>query len=477
MWILLSHTVLLKADTGADVNLMNRKTFGQLFGEAKEVLKPTPIKMENYGNTAVKVLGMFHAFLRWKDKVYKQLFYVTDCDRSPNLLSRDACYILGVLKPCYTVENTSSPTVNASKKGDVVAKSFHHQKMNGSEEKLSNNSNKWSINKSQLQGSPLTKQDILDIYSDVFTRIGKFPGMPYKFQLKQNAKPTRHAPRKVPIHLQDAFHKEIRNLEQLGILEETKDVTEWVNSFVIVEKKVSTDSNSNKIPTNSSNQGHSMDKKLRICLDPRDLNEALEREPYYTQSIEEIMAKFHGMTRFTIADFNKGYWMVELDPESRKYTMMALDIGRFQWTRLPMGSIVAQDVFQRKLDGIFLDIPGVTGIADDMVIYGRSNLEHDKHLLNFLEVCRKNTLTLNPDKMQFRLPQVSFFGHQWSAKGLSPDPKKIAAVKRMNLPQDVETMRSFLGLVNYLNRFSPHLAELSEPLREICRQDAEFVLT
>ena len=439
--------------------------------------------MENYGNTAVKVLGMFHAFLRWKDKVYKQLFYVTDCDRSPNLLSRDACYTLGVLKPCYTVENSTNSTnsivssrKHASNKGDVVADSFLHQKMNGSEVKLSNNSNKWSINKSQLQDDPLIKQDILDVYSDVFTGIGKFPGMPYKFQLKQNAKPTRHAPRKVPIHLQDAFHKEIRNLEQLGILEETKDVTEWVNSFVIMEKKVPTDSS--KIPTDSkSSQGHSMNKKLRICLDPRDLNEALEREPYYTWSIEEIMAKFHGMTRFTIADFNKGYWMVELDPESRKYTKMALDIGRFQWTRLPMGSIVAQDVFQRKLDAILLDVPGVTGIADDMVIYGRSDLEHDKHLINFLEVCRRNTLTLNPDKMQFRLPQVSFFGHQWSAKGLSPDPKKIAAVKRMNLPQDVEMIRSFLGLVNYLNRFSPCLAELSEPLREICRQDTEFDLT
>ena len=46
------------------------------------------------------------------------------------------------------------------------------------------------------------------------------------------------------------------------------------------------------------------------------------------------------MTRFTITDFNKGYWMVELDPESRKYTTMALGIGRFQWTHLPMGSIV-----------------------------------------------------------------------------------------------------------------------------------------
>ena len=221
--------------------------------------------------------------------------------------------------------------------------------MNGSEVKLSNYSNKCSIMEKQLQGGPLTKQDILDIYPDVFTRIGKFPGLPYKFQLKQNAKPARHAPRKVPIHLQDAFHKEIRNLEQLGILEETKDVTEWVNSFVIVEKKVPTDSS--KIPTDSNNskQGHSMDKKLRICLDPRDLNEALEREPYYIQSIEEIMAKFHGMTRFTISDFNKGYWMVELDPESRKYTMMALDTGRFQWTRLPMGSLCCSRHFPEEI--------------------------------------------------------------------------------------------------------------------------------
>ena len=116
--------------------------------------------------------------------------------------------------------------------------------------------------------------------------------------------------------------------------------------------------------------------------------------------------------------------MVELDPESRKYTAMALDIGRFQWTRLPMGSIVAQEVFQRKLYTIFLSIPGVTGIPDDMIICGRNNQEHDAHLVNFLEVCRKNTLTLNPDKMQFRLPQVSFFGHQWSGKGSQPRSKE-----------------------------------------------------
>ena len=191
-------TMLLKADTGADVNLMNRKTFNQLFGQAKGVLQPTPIRMKNYGNIAVKVLGMFHAFLRWKDKVYKQLFYVTDCDRSPNLLSRDACYTLGVLKPCYTVDNSTNSTDStvspvkhslASNKNDLVAKSFLHQKMSGSEKKLSNNSNKHSILERQLQGSPLTKQDILDTTQTFSPKLGSFQDYPTSSSSNQMQSP------------------------------------------------------------------------------------------------------------------------------------------------------------------------------------------------------------------------------------------------------------------------------------------------
>ena len=100
-------TVLLKVDTGADVNLMNSKTFDSLFD--RKVLEFTSLRMEAYGNnSAVEVLGKFHAFLRWKGKVYRQLFYVTNANNSPNLLSTDACYTLGVIKPCYSVETDSS---------------------------------------------------------------------------------------------------------------------------------------------------------------------------------------------------------------------------------------------------------------------------------------------------------------------------------------------------------------------------------
>ena len=81
------------------------------------------------------------------------------------------------------------------------------------------------------------KQDILSHYFGCFEGIGCFPGKLYKFHLKLEHKHVRHAPRKVPIHLEDAFKEEIKSLVILGILEEVKEHTDWVNSYVIVEKE------------------------------------------------------------------------------------------------------------------------------------------------------------------------------------------------------------------------------------------------
>ena len=215
-------------------------------------------------------------------------------------------------------------------------------------------------------------------------------------------------------------------------------------------------------------------KKLRICLDPRDLNEVLEREPYHTHSVDEITAKLQGMTVFTIVDFKKGYWMVVLHPESRKLTCMVLPFGRFQWTRLPMGTVVAQDIFQSKLDSIFIVIEGVTGIADDMVIAGRDKMAHDRNFLAFMEKYMSNNLTLNLEKIQFKQFQVSFYGHCWSKHGISPDLKKIKALNHMEFPLDKETMGSFLGMINYLNSYSAISANLTAPLSALTHQVVDY---
>ena len=89
--------------------------------------------------------------------------------------------------------------------------------------------------------------------------------------------------------------------------------------------------------------------------------------------------------------------MVVLHPDSRALKYMALDIGRFQWTRLLMGTVISSDIFQRKLDEVYANLPGVTGIADYMVIYGTSTQEHDRNFLRFLKVTRKHNLHLNKE--------------------------------------------------------------------------------
>ena len=129
-----------------------------------------------------------------------------------------------------------------------------------------------------------------------------------------------------------------------------------------------------------------------MCIDPKDLNEALEREPYYSRTIDELISIFAGAKVFTIVDMDKGYWQVVLQLDSRKYTCMAFDIGRYQFKRLPMGSKVASDIFQKKLDSVYIGLLGVTRIADDMVIFGKTEKEHDRNLILFLETTRKNGL-------------------------------------------------------------------------------------
>ena len=139
-----------------------------------------------------------------------------------------------------------------------------------------------------------------------------------------------------------------------------------------------------------------------------------------------------------------------------------------------MGSKVASDIFQRMLDSVYIGLPGVTGIADDMVIFGRNEEEHDRNLILFLETTRKNGLILNKKKLQFKKEEVSFFGHRWNSTGISPDPKKTESILKMQFPPDKETMHSFLGLVNFLNRYTPKLAELCSPLRKLILKDSHY---
>ena len=308
-----------------------------------------------------------------------------------------------------------------------------------------------------LQGKehslPTTKDYIMKEYADVFKGIGTLPGGPYHIRLKKSYTPKQHPPRSVPLGMQSAYKAELERLTKEGIITEVHQHTEWINSIVPVVKS---------------------DGSLRLCLDPKDLNQAIERNQWYSRTLDDILPELSQSKYFTLDDATSGYWHVPLDLQSSLLTTFNTPWGKFRWLRLPFGLKVASDVFQERLDKVLRLLEGVHGIADDILTHGKTEIEHDARLLTLFETARLNNITLNPKKMQFKSTDCKFFGHRLTDKGVKADPEKTAAIVQMSAPKTVPTLQSFLGMVNYMMRFSPVLTELTAPLRRLCKQDTEW---
>ena len=243
---------------------------------------------------------------------------------------------------------------------------------------------------------------------------------------------------------------------EIDVIEKVEQPTDWVNSVVYATK-----------PSG----------ELRICLDPKDLNTCVRRPHHYTQVLEDILPHLQGARVFSILDARSGNWNMKLDDESKLLTIFNTPYGRYCFRRLPFGLVSAQDVFQKKVDQTFEGLPGVVAIADDIVVFDKIEAEHDEQLDNVMTRTNEVGLCLNPDKCVVKSHRIKFFGNYLSSKGLEPDPDKIAAIVDMTPPINAQELPSFLGMVNYLSRYTPDLATTTAPLRDLTKKDVIFVWT
>lgn len=295
---------------------------------------------------------------------------------------------------------------------------------------------------------------VMEEFSDVFKGIGLFPGE-CTIHIEPNAAPVIHPPRRVPIALRDRLRDELKNMENQQIITKVTEPTEWVNSMVATEK----------LRTG----------KLRVCLDPKDLNKVIKRPHYPLPTLEDITCKLAGACYFSVMDARSGYWAIKLTEESSKLTTFNTVFGRYRFLRLPFGLKSSQDEFQRKVDETYEGLEGVTAIVDDVLIYGKSKEEHDKNLRAMLQRSRERGVKLNPDKSIICATEVSYFGHLISKDGVKPDPAKIRAVRDMKPPKDKGELETILGMVNYLSKFAPMLSDINAPLRQLLKESSEFV--
>ena len=135
---------------------------------------------------------------------------------------------------------------------------------------------------------------------------------------------------------------------------------------------------------------------------------------------------------------------------------------------MSFGMNVAGDVFQHKLDEIFGKLKNVMCIADDIMVVGYTDdhSDHDLALTKLLQTGQQNNVKLNFEKLQYKKHEVTFFDKNYMTQGRKPDPKKIEAIVKMKQPENKKQMKTFLGMVQYLQKFTPHLSVLAEPLHE-----------
>lgn len=295
--------------------------------------------------------------------------------------------------------------------------------------------------------------DLLENYKDVFTGLGLVAGE-YHIELREDAKPTIHPPRKVPLSLMPRLKETLEKLEKSGVVSKVTKATDWVNSLVIVEKKNNT---------------------LRLCLDPKDLNKSIKREHYKAPSTETISSKLNGKTIFTVIDMSNCYWHKKLDEDSSYLCTFNTPFGRWKFNRMPFGVCSSADVAQRMVDDNFGDIPDVLAVHDDIIIAGKTLQEHDKALQLVLQRARERNIKFNREKVQLRVNQVKYLGNIVSADGFKPDPDKIKAITEMPKPESKQELQRLLGMVNYLSQYIPNMSEITAPLRTLLRKDSQWI--
>lgn len=176
--------------------------------------------------------------------------------------------------------------------------------------------------------------------------------------------------RRVPFAVKPKLKTELERLTELGVIAPVDEPTNWVSNLVVATK----DSG-----------------ELRLCLDPKQLNKALQRERYSLPVIEDVLPDLARAKVFTKVDARNGYWHVQLDNESSLLTTFDTPFGQFRCKRLPFGISVASEIFQKRLNQALDRLDGLLTVHDDMVIYGVGDTEeeatedHNRKLTQFLD--------------------------------------------------------------------------------------------
>ena len=416
-------------DTGAEVNILLESNVPK---NIKRIFR-TPVTLQPYGIITPK--GQITLDTTWNDRTQKATWVVIgdqDLHGNPcNLISCTLAESLGII-------SFNGPP------SQISAISSH-----SSQNQLGSNDFESLKNKSQQAIA-----SILSKYEDVFTGLGKLKASPVHFHLKPNATPIIQPPRQIPYHLQSSFEKIIQEMERDDVIEQHYGPVTWLANPVLVPKP---------------------DGTMRITVDLRGLNQALENPHLPIPRVEDIMPMFNGKSIFSKLDLKTTFHQLELDAVSRPLTVFRAGDRLMRYKRLTMGTLPASGELNQRLRPILANIPNAAVIQDDIVIAATDIASHNTSLERVLAALANVGLTVSPKKCILASSEIPFWGFQVTKDGIKPDPQKVQAVRHAERPQNKDEVKSFLCMIRSNGQFIPDLAAATANLRELTRDINTFV--
>ena len=294
--------IRFEIDTGARCNVLPVHIYKQATGDFNlQQINPVQSSIVSYDGGNIPVIGTVKIQV-WRGSFTCLLFFcLVESKRCRPILGKSACEGMGVVE----IKDSDAIRRPDTSGGQV-----------------------FSVQDVMASSKPLTKEQVIELFPEVFDEgLGLLEGE-YHIRLNESARPVQHAPRRGQVALRTNIKESLEELRSAGVIQPVSTPTPWISSILAVPKK---------------------NGKIRICLDPKDLNKAILRENYPMPTIEEIATRLHGAKVFSVLDAKNGFWHVKLDEESSYLTTFHTPFGRYRWCRMPFGISSAPEVFQRRM--------------------------------------------------------------------------------------------------------------------------------
>lgn len=259
----------------------------------------------------------------------------------------------------------------------------------------------------------LSKEEFIRLNKDVFEGVGKFDKK-FEIKVKEGVLPVVKSGRILPQMIKDKLKDTLIQLESKKIIGKVDYPTDWVHNITIVEK-----------PGGS----------LRICLDPLELNKAIQKEHYPIPTSDEIIPNFTGKKWFSVLDLKDGFWDMELTDKSSDLCTFQTPFGRWRFKRFPFGLASDPEIFQNNNEETFKGISNVQIYFDDLVIYAENELAHDKTLQLVIERAREKNVKFNINTFQYKVHEFKFLGMIFPEKGMTLDKEQVKSIIELKNPK------------------------------------------